>query len=194
MNPCRFLCCRLMCLMGIGIIILYFRMYFTADLTLPTLLFGMPTFSLPRLGFEIPNFPALTIGISLCFATLIRLIISCCKCQKMCFKMSVKMGCCKPECKLPVIGEMQEKQFGTVIVGYKVFRFHCSKIFCGIPWTFWNMFAFVMCCCCGRYCQWPFCGAATFVPKVGVWEIEDEISWTEKYINAKELAAREGKI
>merc|ERR1712072_1158976 len=41
--------------------------------------------------------------------------------------------------------------------------------------------------CCGKFCQWPFCGTATFVPKVGVWEIEDEISWTEKYINAKEL-------
>ena len=146
-RACRFLCCffPLICLMGIGIIILYFRMYFTADLTLPTLLFGMPTFSLPRLGFEIPNFPALSIGISLCFATLIRIIISCCKCQKMCFKMSVKMGCCKPECKLPVIGEMQEKQFGTVIVGYKVFRFHCSKIFCGIPFGRFGICLHLLC-------------------------------------------------
>jgi hypothetical protein len=111
-RTCRFLACffPMGCLIGIGIIILYFRMYFTANLSLPTLLFGMPSFSLPRLGFEIPNFPALSIGISLCFATLIRLILSCCKCKKKCFSIAVKVGCCKPSCKIPGVSDMKDKQ------------------------------------------------------------------------------------
>jgi hypothetical protein len=143
----------------------------------------------PRLGFEIPNFPALSIGFSLCFATLIRLILSCCKCKKILFKCAVKIGCCKTECKKPKCLDFQDKQFGTVIVGYNVFRFHCSKIVCGIPWTFFNMWAFVFCCCCRGACQWRYCGAATFVPKVGVWEIDEE-AWVEKFIGAQELATR----
>jgi hypothetical protein len=51
------------------------------------------------------------------------------------------------------------------------------------------MFAFAMCCCCRGLCQWPFCGAATFIPKAGVWEIDEE-TWVEKFISAKEQGSR----
>ena len=178
----------ILCLLGFGIIGLYFQMYFTAELSFPTLLFGMPSFTLPRLGFEVPNLPSLGIGISLCFATLIRFITTCFKCRANCFKIAVRMKCCKPNFKLPGIEDLMEKQFGTVIVGYKVFRFQCSKVACGIPFTFWNLFAFLWCCCFRGKCQWPYCGAATFVPKVGVWEVDEE--WEANYVDLKELARR----
>ena len=179
------------CIMGIGIIILYYQMYFTAELSFPTLILGMPSFSLPQLGIDIPNLAAMSIGASLCAATVIRVITTFCKCQKGCFKIAVKLGCCKPDFKVPGISDIMEKQFGTVIVGYEVFRFQCSKIACGIPWTFWNMYAFVWCCCFRGKCQWPYCGAATFVPRGGVWEIEvEEETWKEKYVSVEELAKR----
>ena len=71
----------------------------------------------------------------------------------------------------------------------ETFRFQCSKVACGIPFTFWNLFAFLWCCCFRGKCQWPYCGAATFVPRVGVWEVDEE-SWEANYVDLKELARR----